>query len=541
MSKHIKILLVLLILGGALGLRLVALDKSPLAINWDEASLGYNAYSLALTGKDEHGKSWPLSLKSFGDYKPSLYSILSVPVVKIFGLNQRSVKYISVIAGVMSLVALWLCLRIWIKSEWQQILIMTMISFEPWRLHFSRTALETNLSAMLFGFGTFFLLFSKKYKTNLMIVFSFVFFALSAYSYHSARVAVPVLLFLFYADPLSWFQKRKQSFNLKWLGAIFVWLLLMLPILMESNSQGAVARFNQENIVSKLFPFVSREIYNGDLESTLRVNPGYYFAGTIVGHLASYISPVNYSTNIFPWIKDSVQYTPEFNFYGLIEIFFLVIGMGVLMTNVSKFEYRFLIYWLVAAVAPAVVTWNWFHGLRIANGMMALEIIMALGLGYFIKSMPSKFAWMAGVTFGVLLLWQLVFVINNELVFANTENYSAYQPGGFKEGALIIKDIMDSYDQIIVESPYEQSYIFFLFYLNYPPQKFQTLTRTNNDFDKFVFRDINFAEDGQKHKTILWIPREISFSDVAKIPGAKAYYVDGPLKTFKAATIITLE
>ena len=162
MSKHIKILLVLLILGGALGLRLVALDKSPLAINWDESSLGYNAYSLALTGKDEYGKSWPLSLKSFGDYKPSLYSILSVPVVKIFGLNQRSVKYISVIVGVMSLVALWLCLKIWIKSEWQQILIMTIISFEPWRLHFSRTALETNLSAMLFGFGTFFLLFSKK-------------------------------------------------------------------------------------------------------------------------------------------------------------------------------------------------------------------------------------------------------------------------------------------------------------------------------------------------------------------------------------------
>ena len=315
----------------------------------------------------------------------------------------------------------------------------------------------------------------------------------------------------------------------------------MLPILIETNSQGAMARFNQENIFHKLSPFVSREIYSNDFESKIRVNPGYYFLGTILGHLASYVSPVNYSTNIFSWIKDSVQYTPEFNFFGLIEIFLLIFGLRVLITRVAKFEYRYLVYWLLAAVAPAVVTWNWFHVLRITNGMMALEIIMAIGLGDIFMMISGKLRWILVISLGFLLMWQAVFVVNNELVFANTENYSAYQPGGFKEGVVIIKKLMDNYDQIIVESPYEQSHIFFLFYLNYPPGKLQAETRLNNNFGKFVFRKINFEEDTKKHKTILWVPREISINDIEKISGAKAYYVNGPFKTYKVATIITLD
>lgn len=541
MKRIIKILLVVLIFAFALGLRLIALDKSPLAINWDEASLGYNAYSLALTGKDEYGERWPLSLRSFGDYKPSLYSIMSVPVVKIFGLSQESVKYVSITAGILSLVALGWCLKMWLKNDWLRILSLAIISLEPWRLHFSRTALETNLSAMFFVFGAVSLLLSRKNKSKLIIVITFILFALSAYSYHSARVAAPALLFLFYVDPLSWFQKRKVTFNFKWLRAIFIWFLLMLPILIETNSQGAMARFNQENIFHKLSPFVSREIYSNDFESKIRVNPGYYFLGTILGHLASYVSPVNYSTNIFSWIKDSVQYTPEFNFFGLIEIFLLIFGLRVLITRVAKFEYRYLVYWLLAAVAPAVVTWNWFHVLRITNGMMALEIIMAIGLGDIFMMISGKLRWILVISLGFLLMWQAVFVVNNELVFANTENYSAYQPGGFKEGVVIIKKLMDNYDQIIVESPYEQSHIFFLFYLNYPPGKLQAETRLNNNFGKFVFRKINFEEDTKKHKTILWVPREISINDIEKISGAKAYYVNGPFKTYKVATIITLD
>ena len=51
------------------------------SLNSDEAAIGYNAYSLLQTGKDEHGQSWPLHFKSFGDYKPGGYFYLVLPFV----------------------------------------------------------------------------------------------------------------------------------------------------------------------------------------------------------------------------------------------------------------------------------------------------------------------------------------------------------------------------------------------------------------------------------------------------------------------------
>ena len=80
MTKH-KIFLII-VLTIAFLIRFINLNSTP-ALNPDEAALGYNAYSLIETGKDEHGTSWPLHFKSFGDFKPGGYVYLAIPFVKI--------------------------------------------------------------------------------------------------------------------------------------------------------------------------------------------------------------------------------------------------------------------------------------------------------------------------------------------------------------------------------------------------------------------------------------------------------------------------
>ena len=75
-KKYIFYLIFGLVLFVHLAVRVVGLNSSPASINWDEASLGYNAYSLLKTGKDEYGNPWPVALRSFNDYKPALYSYL---------------------------------------------------------------------------------------------------------------------------------------------------------------------------------------------------------------------------------------------------------------------------------------------------------------------------------------------------------------------------------------------------------------------------------------------------------------------------------
>ena len=89
------LLFVTIILGGVL--RLWQLGNVPPSPDWDEVALGYNAYSIMQTGRDEYGKFLPVVLRSFSDYKPALYAYLTIPSILIFDLNTFSVNKSSVI------------------------------------------------------------------------------------------------------------------------------------------------------------------------------------------------------------------------------------------------------------------------------------------------------------------------------------------------------------------------------------------------------------------------------------------------------------
>ena len=69
-----KRLLLLLVIFTSFFLRLVNLENIPNGFTPDEASFGYDAYSIIKTGRDQWGESFPLTLKSFGDYKNLIQS-----------------------------------------------------------------------------------------------------------------------------------------------------------------------------------------------------------------------------------------------------------------------------------------------------------------------------------------------------------------------------------------------------------------------------------------------------------------------------------
>src|SRR3989344_1369248 len=86
----------------ALALRTVNLGDHPSGLTWDEAGLGYNAYSILKTGRDEFGTFLPIVFKSFGDYKPGIYVYLTVPSVAIFGLTEFAVRFPSALFGALA-------------------------------------------------------------------------------------------------------------------------------------------------------------------------------------------------------------------------------------------------------------------------------------------------------------------------------------------------------------------------------------------------------------------------------------------------------
>src|SRR3989338_266026 len=93
----IEKILFLLILVLFLVTRLYKISEIPVSVYWDEASIGYNAYSIAQTGKDEWGEFLPIHFRAFGEFKLPVYIYAVVPFVKLFGLNAFSVRMPAVL------------------------------------------------------------------------------------------------------------------------------------------------------------------------------------------------------------------------------------------------------------------------------------------------------------------------------------------------------------------------------------------------------------------------------------------------------------
>jgi len=553
-SKLLNLVVFLTILLGAF-LRFYALDKSPPSLGFDEAALGYNAYSILKTGRDEYGNFLPLSLRSFNDYKPALYAYLTIPFIKFFGLNDASVRMTSALAGTILLIFLYLLLKEFVKNKKWLIIFFFILSFEPWRLHFSRNAFETHLSTTLFCIGAWFLLKAKK-KIKYAIG-AVIFLTLSIYSYHSARVAAPLLIGFWIVDPLKLIAKKdfwqalKKQWSSNWPKVLVLagLVLLSVPIFMVNNGLLLLTRFNQENVFSRFYPYAPKGMVNP-------ISCLYYFLGIVSGHVFSNISPINLNFRIFQWVKMSPQFIPGMGMLGWIEGIVFILGLLVVIKNIFKSEkYRFLIYWIIAGIAPAAVTWTWFHPLRSLNIYPALEIIVALGLMELIKygNKVIKLKLLKsiiGVLIGGIMLATIVFTINNELLYSAYENNGEYQPGGFKEGMPYLKSIQDNYSQVIIDSPHAQNFIFLFFYEALDPtlvQKYADIrpkpgTEGNLDFnfDKFVFRKIDWPQDKDLKKTVFWTSPYVTDAEVERVKGAKIQ-----LKVFNSlyhtADIITTE
>src|SRR5581483_4793873 len=75
-----------------LATRLFQINSIPSSVYWDEASIGYNAYSIIKTGHDEWGKAFPIHFRAFGEFKLPVYVYSTAISEEIFGLDSLAVR-----------------------------------------------------------------------------------------------------------------------------------------------------------------------------------------------------------------------------------------------------------------------------------------------------------------------------------------------------------------------------------------------------------------------------------------------------------------
>src|SRR5260221_421515 len=130
-------LLLLFIIVLTVFLRFYQIGTNPPALTWDEASWGYNAYSLGIDGRDEFGRFLPHDyLESFGDYKPPMYAYLDIIPIKLFGLTPFATRFPSAFFGSLTvLITYFFVKQLFPKSkykEWYGLASTLVLAVSPW-------------------------------------------------------------------------------------------------------------------------------------------------------------------------------------------------------------------------------------------------------------------------------------------------------------------------------------------------------------------------------------------------------------------------
>jgi 4-amino-4-deoxy-L-arabinose transferase-like glycosyltransferase len=515
------ILIVILIL--AAFLRFYHLDSYP-ALNADEAAIGYNAFSLIQTGKDEHGNPWPIHFQSFNDYKPGLYFYLVIPFVKVLGLNEWAVRLPGAILGVATVLIIYLLTkelfsrRQELKINNSQFTIGTIAAFllaiSPWHIHFSRGGWELNTATFFITAGVW--LFIKAINNN----HKFLYFSLCAlnfifslYAYHAARVIVPLLglgLVIYYIKDV------KNSFKSLLLIGI-VSLLLLVPLFKEIRGTGIFSRAAGVGLLADLGPYNRVNEQRGEHGNFLTL-PVKLLHNKFISYSLAFLNnwTKHYNGEFLFLSGDEVQRNrvPETGQLYLFEIVTVFIGLFAIAKKPKNLF--LIIWWLLIAPVASALTFQSPSALRSQNMVIPLEIISAFGLFIIIEWLNSfKIKWLKIFGFliiGVMIIWNFARYEHMYWVHMFRE-YPFSSQYGVKELVNYLTS-QDKWKKFMITDRYDQPYILFLFYLKYPPEVFQkehTLTprdqygfSTVRSFGNYVFTSIvNWDQTREKYRGYL--------------------------------------
>ena len=443
--KKILFFLVLLLF---LITRVYKIASIPPSVYWDEASIGYNAYSVLKTGRDEWGEFLPLHFRAFGEFKLPVYIYSVVPLVKIFGLNEIAVRLPAVFYSLGTLVLMYLLTKRITGKKAIGLLSSFILSISPWLFIFSRTGYEVTAGLFFFLLGTYLFLINDKNKFYLL--FGILGFILSFYSYNSFRIIIPIWLFV-----LLFYTFRKTNTQIL-IFSLSIFLLSLIPVYRLYKFDAGGVRLAQVKITSK---------------------------GDFIKNYFSHFSPQ------FLFLKGDANPRSQIPGHGqlyLIEIPLILLGFWVIIRSKRALFYLPLITLFLAPI-PAALTKESPHALRALLAAPSFAMISAFGIK-FLAGNFKKYA--KAILVGTISIYLFSFGIYFK------DFLTKYSKEMANDWQYPYKQIFTSQKSGMVTDEYAQPYIFALYYLKYPPEKFRETVKYN-PVDKWGFSLVSSFGDFQ--------------------------------------------
>jgi 4-amino-4-deoxy-L-arabinose transferase-like glycosyltransferase len=423
--------------------RIYKIAEIPASVYWDEASIGYNAFSIATDLKDEWGSKLPLHFRAFGEFKLPVYIYTVAVFVKALGLNEYAVRLPAVLYSLGTLIVIYLLTKKIIGKKWVAILASFILSVSPWFFIFSRTGYEVNAGLFFFLLGTYLFLLIDKNKYYLLG--TVVGFLLSFYSYNSFRIIIPVWLATLFIYRYRDFTKIKKEWVLI-ISSVLIFILSLVPVYRLYKFDTGGARFAQVEVESKL-GFVKNYFSHFD--------PKFLFV----------------SGDVNP--RSQIPGHGQLYWFEIVLIFF---GLVAILKSKKVLFYLPLVTLLIAPI-PAALTKESPHALRALLMAPSFAIISAMGVMY-LKEHGKKIS--AAILFIAIIAYYLSF----ELYM--TDFIIKYSKETATDWQYQYKEIFAKQKTGVVTDKYAQPYIFALYYLKYPPQEFRDTVKYN-PVDKWGF------------------------------------------------------
>lgn len=450
-------------------LRSYRINNIPDSLNPDEAAIGYTSYSFLISGADEHGKFLPLSIQSFGDWKLPFYSYLEIIPIALFGLNEFSVRSVSMLSGIIGVLLIYFISNTLFSKRSVALISALFFAISPWSIYFSRVAYEVNLATTIFLGG---LLAFVKYvygeqKNAKLLVISFILFAITMFTYHSYILFTPVfvlVLIIFFGKLIC----KNKMFYVS--TAIFI-ILCSISFISASSGTNKLSTLilNDKNII-----YERVEKLRGDKALT---NP--FFEKILLNKYfgVSYQIAQNYLNSFSPSflfdrggekLVDNIGVFSNLYLFDALLIFAGVVG---LFWNREK-SIKLFILWLIIAPIPSAIT----KGAPNSTRLFVLMPFFVLIASYGAYQMFVLFRKKTIVNYAIkvilisLFLLNVVFFLDIYFVHFNVQR-ARFWHYGYRE-AVKLTDKYPSYN-VVMRGPENFPYIYFLFYEKYNPYQFR--------------------------------------------------------------------
>lgn len=481
MKKITPFVLFVIILGLTILTRFYKLGEAPAGLYIDEAGQGYNAYSILKTGKDEFGKPFPFVFRSFIDFKTPVYIYLIVPLIPIFDLTSFTVRFPSFIFSILTLPIFFLLIR---KISPPKIAILLaflttlLLAISPWHIVFARTNFECNVALFFFLAGVYFFYNAvgvsssvhKGLERPIWLLLSAIMFAIAIPSYHSQRIVIPAILFILflkYKDKL--FSKNFKYFTIT---AVFIGLIISLPILSVATTPGFLARASGLNILSheRQMPAGFLEDYKGPFQFIIN---GSWFLSTweFVSLYVSYFSPRNMFILGDSGFRDSY---PELATFFVWQFPFYIYGLCLLIRNRNLRELRFFtLGLLVITPISAALTRDPYSTIRSLPLVIPQLIIISLGMLSFWNFLKSRLLKIGSLVILIILVVYSIAKLYSSAIILNEHFRGFYWDYGWEEVVKVIKEELSPNLTVVIDNTRFEPYSQIVFFLRYPPEKYQ--------------------------------------------------------------------